>query len=111
MSDRCPLQPTKRPGLTPDGVGIAKTPVRPSRSSPTLPTRRRELSLRSRIFSSGARDNQGQNFAGWMKRYSVYFAAGELCSKLLGIEREFPRHMRRLEDIALPIQHEILGTE
>jgi hypothetical protein len=57
-------------------------------------------------------DNAGQNFAEWMKRYSIYFAAGAPYARSYSrIEREFPQHMRRLEEIVLPIQHEILGTE
>jgi hypothetical protein len=56
--------------------------------------------------------NAGQNFAEWMKRYSVYITAGEPYARSYSrIEREFPQHMRRLEEIVLPIQHEILGGE
>jgi hypothetical protein len=59
-------------------------------------------------------DSAGQNFAEWMKRHSVCFAAGESYARSYSrTEREFPQHMRRLEEIVLPIQHqhEMLGTE
>jgi hypothetical protein len=67
--------------------------------------------MRSWTFSNGA-DHEGQNFAEWMKRYSAYFSAGESYARGYSrIAREFPQHVRQLEEIVLPIQHEIFGTE
>jgi hypothetical protein len=57
-------------------------------------------------------DHEGHDFHEWNKRYLRWVAAGEPYSRSYNrIAMVFPRYLKRLQEIVLPIKREIFGTE
>jgi hypothetical protein len=63
-------------------------------------------------FAEWRADHEHHDFPGMTKRYGQWVQASEPFARSCArIASEFPGHMERLEEIVLPIQREIFGTE
>jgi hypothetical protein len=65
-----------------------------------------------RDFFAWRADHEGRDFNEFMKRYLQWVAACEPYARSYNrIVTVFPRYLKRLEEIVLPIKHAIFGTE